>query len=294
MAGPPCFLDPTQFELNFEEDSIFPDLADFYRYAQQQGFDDRTIILMPGDSLEPAGNHAAANLQRLRAPCFTDKRNYLEVYQRDRQAEIEKQLDAVPIPDGPLLSAAQEYFQPLIASSAYFRRKIDGRLLLEITGRYPQDVIVDFTRANDSVYPHNDEDYFYVLRIEDRLLNLVLRHELSWEELLLSMRLTARRNPDQYNEFLVVFLRFANPESYRAYARYERRRKLDERTVVFENGVPYEIQRYCPHAMADLGQGEVIDGCVVCPGHGWAFRLNDGRCTTNPAVIAVRRLDAEM
>lgn len=222
--------------------------------------------------------------------CFTDKRSYLESYQRERLPVIRRELAEISDSPSSLLQKLRDYFQPLVSASSFFRHRIDDRLLIETRGTNPERVIIDFTRIRDSVYPHAGEGYFYALQIEDRLLNLVLDQKLSWEELLLSLRVNASREPDHYNEFLVVFLRFANPDSYRAYARYEKQKQLDERAVVADDGTSYEIQRYCPHAMADLSQGQIKDGCIVCPGHGWAFRLDNGLCTTNSAAIAVRPL----
>lgn len=288
-AGPACFLDPDHFDLNFETDSIFPTQADFYQYACRAGFAENTIVLLPGDQLTDTEDHRADNEHRLRADCFIDKRGYLESYQHERLPVIRQELASIPVSPSFLLPKLRDYFQPLISASSFFRRHINGRLLLESTGPNPESVIIDFTRVRDSVYPHAGEDYFYALTVEDRLLNLVLDQKLSWEELLLSLRADARREPDEYNEFLVVFLRFANPESYRAYARYERRKQLSERAIVSHDGTAYEIQRYCPHAMADLSLGEITDGQIVCPGHGWIFSLEDGRCTTNAATIAVRQ-----
>lgn len=43
----------------------------------------------------------------------------------------------------------------------------------------------------------------------------------------------------------------------------------------------------CPHAGAPLSAGRIEDGCVHCALHGWAFRLQDGRCPDND-VIGVR------
>ena len=32
----------------------------------------------------------------------------------------------------------------------------------------------------------------------------------------------------------------------------------------------------CPHAGGPLGAGYVMDGIVMCPWHGWRFRVTDG------------------
>jgi nitrite reductase (NADH) small subunit len=34
----------------------------------------------------------------------------------------------------------------------------------------------------------------------------------------------------------------------------------------------------CPHVGAPLAQGDIEDGKLVCPWHGWEFRLSDGLC----------------
>jgi nitrite reductase (NADH) small subunit len=37
----------------------------------------------------------------------------------------------------------------------------------------------------------------------------------------------------------------------------------------------------CPHKAGPLAEGTIEDGCVVCPWHGWEFRLSDGRCASH-------------
>ena len=39
----------------------------------------------------------------------------------------------------------------------------------------------------------------------------------------------------------------------------------------------------CPHAHWRLSDGEVINGNLECPGHGWEFDLATGGCHTVPA-----------
>ncbi len=41
------------------------------------------------------------------------------------------------------------------------------------------------------------------------------------------------------------------------------------------------LDAYCPHMGADLSQGELVDGKVVCPFHHWAFDAS-GRCAEIP------------
>jgi nitrite reductase/ring-hydroxylating ferredoxin subunit len=39
----------------------------------------------------------------------------------------------------------------------------------------------------------------------------------------------------------------------------------------------------CPHAFWPLSQGQVNDGVLECPGHGWEFHVETGRCLNAPA-----------
>jgi nitrite reductase/ring-hydroxylating ferredoxin subunit len=39
----------------------------------------------------------------------------------------------------------------------------------------------------------------------------------------------------------------------------------------------------CPHAQWRLSGGEVINGRLECPGHGWEFDVSTGGCVTVPA-----------
>lgn len=39
----------------------------------------------------------------------------------------------------------------------------------------------------------------------------------------------------------------------------------------------------CPHASWPLSQGALHDGVLECPGHGWQFNAETGRCLNAPA-----------
>jgi nitrite reductase/ring-hydroxylating ferredoxin subunit len=39
----------------------------------------------------------------------------------------------------------------------------------------------------------------------------------------------------------------------------------------------------CPHAFWPLSEGEIYDGVLECPGHGWEFDVTSGRCLNAPA-----------
>jgi len=55
-----------------------------------------------------------------------------------------------------------------------------------------------------------------------------------------------------------------------------------ERIAVFKHqGRVSAISNVCAHQGGPLGEGQVIDGCVTCPWHGWQYRAEDG-CSPPP------------
>ena len=53
---------------------------------------------------------------------------------------------------------------------------------------------------------------------------------------------------------------------------------LSETFDITYKDTEYKVQRYCPHALGDLSKGEIKDGHVVCPLHGWEFNIKTGQC----------------
>jgi nitrite reductase (NADH) small subunit len=48
----------------------------------------------------------------------------------------------------------------------------------------------------------------------------------------------------------------------------------------------FALDGVCPHAGGPLAQGQVLDGEVACPWHGWRYELATGRNCVNPAIQA--------
>jgi UDP-MurNAc hydroxylase len=290
-AGPPCFLNDEHFELNFSDESIFPTQAMFYEFLKMEGLAAKTFILMPGDTFDPTQDCKIISEKNVKREEFTDRRKYLESYRTRRKDILNKIPSSLALPFGSLFEKCKEYFEPLVESSLYFRKKINGRLLLDITGRIHEKIIVDFTKEKNQVKLFENEHYFYKLEIDSRIFNLILEKKLTWEQLLLSLRFKASRNPDMYNEALIVFLRFADANSYEAFELYETRRDFSDTFLLEHGGQKYEVQRYCPHAMGDLSKGRIIDGHIVCPNHGWTFSIEDGKCLAKNSAIRIKKVN---
>lgn len=46
----------------------------------------------------------------------------------------------------------------------------------------------------------------------------------------------------------------------------------------------FALGNECVHTGGPLGEGEVEDGCAVCPWHGWRYVLETGASPLNPLV----------
>jgi len=69
--------------------------------------------------------------------------------------------------------------------------------------------------------------------------------------------------------------------------------------AIFRDGdAYYALNHLCAHQNGPLGEGKVRDGCVICPWHGYEYRLRDGRApppfTERVAVYELRLEDGRI
>ena len=57
-----------------------------------------------------------------------------------------------------------------------------------------------------------------------------------------------------------------------------------EIALVRDGGVVRAVDDVCPHRGGPMHQGEVEDGCLSCPLHGWSFSLTSGEMVGQPEV----------
>lgn len=294
FAGPPCFLNDDHFDLNFSDDSYFPTIRDFLEHAEAKGSSASVCCLTPAEVMPWLDDYSDFSRKAIAKPPYAHKREYLEEYRARRKELIKESLQKNHPDDGlPNFAASKKFFEPLMSASAYLRGRIGGAVLLESVGRINEAILLDFPKAKGQVRNYAGEPWIYKFTISAPILKAALSGKLLWEDLFLSLRFKADRNPDSYNEHLTVFFRFASPDvssaliNYEEFERYHRQQDISASFVCEHEGKKYSVQRYCPHAWGDLSKGMIENGMVVCPGHGWAFSLKDGRCKSNQAAIRV-------
>ena len=147
-----------------------------------------------------------------------------------------------------------------------------------------EKVVVNFSEATVAAFLDQNINYEFTL-CPDMMCELFNSDYIDFERFFLGTNFKCRRDPDVYNEILFTLLKNFDIKrlicSEKIYA--ERKELLNETYELEYNNQKYEVQRYCPHMLADLKKSGYINkiGNLVCSLHGWEFELGSGVCLTN-------------
>jgi UDP-MurNAc hydroxylase len=295
FAGPMCFLDPLLREQNrwlTESNGLFPDQSQAAAYLARRAPGVEVATWMPGDTYDVLARKHSSD-PHWRDFSYGDVTEYIDAYAAARRPQIQETYAAHPDPSADLADGFVEHFHRLGEMSPYFRERIDMTVRFEVTGAVEGRWDVDIRPEGVKVdLAGNACEVQYKFSVDSKWLAPVIRGDIAWEDLFLSLRFKAWRNPDIYNDYLIGLLKHAEPEALGAIERYEQSRAGDERLQVRGSDGMYEISRYCPHAGEDLAIGGVLlEGDVIrCLGHNLEFDLKTGACLNarcNP--LATRR-----
>jgi L-ascorbate metabolism protein UlaG (beta-lactamase superfamily)/nitrite reductase/ring-hydroxylating ferredoxin subunit len=281
FAGPPCFLDPVIQDHNpsSQHPGIFPSLDQAAAWLAERLPGVPSMYWLPGDTYE-VGPGRCVRDPRWEGFSFADTGEYLASYAAERQPALAAVYAAHPDPGDDLAERFAEHFARLGGLSPYFLERIDMTVRFEVEG--PAGGCWDVRLGPDSarVSLHGGSGAAqYRFRVASRWLEPVIAGRLGWEDLLLSLRFSAWRSPDLYNDYLVGLLKHADADALEAVASYESSRDSGETVVVEGTDGRYEVGRYCPHAGEDLTHGAVVqDGVLRCLGHNFDFDLATGQC----------------
>lgn len=299
FAGPPCFFDPELARFFFGPGSMFPSPSVAAgRLAAET--DIPGAVLQPGDKLWIGERGAKDEFRVEKAAAYADfdderdRMAYYEKHRAEKERVVAEVLAAIPPAQPGLFERLRRHFLPFLKGHPYFVEQIGIRVLFRVSGEHGGDWVVDFrTEPNpELVYAWDGQPCQYEFAMTSQLLDQVMRDELSWEDAFLSLRFTAHRDPDRYNQHLFTLFKMSDSRALQAIQKAETADRANDTFVLEHKGRCYEVQRWCPHGGADLSESDVEDGQVVCSGHHWRFNLGDGRCTNAEGRIHVRELTA--
>jgi UDP-MurNAc hydroxylase len=279
-AGPACFLEDELFHLNFQENSIFHDQWDVYPELSQR-LNGNLHLLLPGDDVVLFDEKELHIKHQTTTLNFSEKASLLKEYQHKRTAVIQSYLKSLPQPDQDFVQKFANYIQQLFCKSDYLTKKVNALVKFTLIGTNNGCVYVDTRNQLFAVFQSSAEMPNYEFTIETAIANLLVKGEETWENLFLSMRFKAKRNPDIYNWPLFAILRYGHEPRLIAQIEGVMRAAENEKILVRDENQEYQVQRYCPHAGADLTHAKIQDHKLVCPRHHWVFDLTaQGKCVS--------------
>jgi UDP-MurNAc hydroxylase len=180
----------------------------------------------------------------------------------------------------------------MLGHNRYFRERIDMNVLFDIEGEGGGRWLVRIHADEYGVARWDGTTpYQYCYRFHVRWLKRILVEGLHWEDFLLSLRFTAERNPDVYNDHLLGLLKFNHVHALAAVEMFERGLSGETIEVRAQDGTRYEIAKYCPHAGASLERAPVEGRHITCLLHHYVFDLDTGECLSGNCRLASRRID---
>ncbi len=293
-AGPPCFLDPELFYLNFLNPTPFPKQSEFIEYILHFFPDIKSKIVspMPGDEIY------IDNRSVKKVSFFSDYNSDYSDYLNDYAKSIEVNLNK-GLPTGQLFNETKMY-EVLRKAKMNFKEKLsifslNGEVKVPLyftLNELPEvSLCVDFEQK--SVYlttPPNRSQMQYFLQTPYYLAHKVLTGKITWSDFCLNFKSSIFRNPNLYDPEIHAFIAL-EVEDLKQYCNDKIKLEIENNKIQIniENNT-YEVDRFCPHAGADLSKGWIKEGkYLVCPRHGWMFDLHsNGECNISTKSLGVK------
>jgi UDP-MurNAc hydroxylase len=296
-AGPPCFLDPMLFHLNFEEINIFPrahTLLDFLG-RKLKGSPTAWFDMMPGDVLDVASRSTVYEVPERVGP--HNHAEYVKAYAAgyegffaDRQRRYVGNGNRNG--DGELLERLKEALSDKLERLTLHDR-VRTPVYFRLGDRSDQMLRLDFPSKEVEYASAVAESDFYSISMPSWEVERILDGKITWDDFSLTFRMRLDREPDVYQTVVQGFLRLEPEDMNWFCAKLLNIEGRQERILVEADGKRYAVDRYCPHQGGDLSWAWVEERrFLTCPRHQWQFDLEcDGTARKNAGTINAVCLD---
>jgi UDP-MurNAc hydroxylase len=283
-AGPPCFLDPELYRLNFEDPTPFPssEKVAWYLSRRLRRVATEVALVGPGGTIEMGDAPRVSQVGSIVDEA--SRARTLSEYAAEHRDAFSRDSVSPEEAAGVLVRLRDTFAEKLGCVS--IADQVDVPLYFRLREHSEWAVRVDFPNHTATVVREESQGNFYELTAPSWQVGRVLDGYLTWEEFSLTFRVSIRRNPDVYQPIVHAFLLMDAEDLTRWCEMVQAIANDRERISVRSGEHEYSVLRYCPHQGGDLSEGWIEGGCIVCPRHHWRFDLaRGGACTTNAASI---------
>ena len=286
-AGPPCFHDNNLDKWNYNRRKEWnPFVLADDACAHLKNNNVRAGLVIPGSTINVGKDIQILNNQKEIEKIYNDVdsymtsyRAYLNIYANKKEIPNHNRIDNA-------LVSFVRHIRQIKKISKFYTKQIDGAILFDFQdwGKW----IVDFSK-DEPIFKYNKEEYIYSFIVDpSSLAELFEDPVIDFEKYFLGCNFSCTRNPDTYNEPLFALLKHFDLKRFIMSEKlYANRGEVFSHTYKLEHkGCTLNVQKYCPHMMADLEEIGYVDenNNLVCPLHGWKFDLSTGDCLNNKKV----------
>jgi UDP-MurNAc hydroxylase len=269
-AGPPCFMDDPNYELNFGG-SIFYKSEELLRMleADAPAVSSRIHTMHPGD-VAHIDDEGVGRFES--TPPYADIRSYIDSYRKRRAPVIAAYRERLRAEAGPVSFAEMRTYFMEFFKYYDFTRGMDLLVKVELTDG--PSLYVDFRTRPVRYLAQCGDAPNYTLLLESAWMSHIIQRRTTWFDVLMSLQMRLKRDPDRYCVGLVNHLYYRDMPELLDLVRMQ---DMGDRFIKMRDGAfEYECQQACPHQGRNLSEGQLVDGVLTCPGHGWQFDLRDG------------------
>lgn len=286
-AGPPYFYDDKLDKWNYnrrKEWNPFVLADDACRYLTENGLS--AMLTIPGSIITVDKEISNDTDQKALNRIYSNVDAYMRTYKKYLSIYADPKPKATEFKIETALVTFVRNIRKIKKISKFYTKQIDGAILFDLQewGKW----IVDFSKE-DPIGRYNDEPYIYSFVIDPHSFALLFEDPaVDFEKYFLGCNFSCNRSPDVYNEPLFALLKHFDIRRFlMSEGLYASRGDVFSQTFTLEHkGCKINVQKYCPHMMADLEEIGYVDSDdnFVCPLHGWKFDLENGQCLNNKKV----------
>ncbi len=214
-AGPPAFLEDKLFRFNDDlgGKGIVPDQKRAHDWLRVRGYTRRLEIPLPGDRLNLINGEFIPEQMIRRDFSFDRKDAYLKAYADRMRPAIAAHLASLPQPPEDLFEPFRAYVQRVGETNESMVEELKMELRFVVEGSRSGDFLVRCDAGALTVERTGDQTAACTVTIDSVWLNQILRHNLPWKDLFLSLRFSAEQDPSAEDDHLLSWLKLVEPQA---------------------------------------------------------------------------------